>query len=162
MRISGFGRVTHATAVLCGLVALLLAGCASALPIVARAPGERVPVEASSREITAQNVGQLEEERRQVASIGKVLAVRFAPGGHILSSLGADRVSRRWDADTGRLLEEVFEHYGPGARVTAVDNNPGMVRLAREALVKRGPFPATIALLESLGAVNNHNCVTCQ
>ncbi len=114
MRISRFGRVTRATAVLCGLVALLLAGCASALPIVARAPGEGVQVEASSRAITAQNVGQLEEERRQVASIGKVLAVRFAPGGHILSSLGADRVSRRWDADTGRLLEEVYEHYGPG------------------------------------------------
>ena len=23
------------------------------------------------------------------------------------------------------------------------------------------PFPETIALLESLGAVNNHNCVSC-
>jgi hypothetical protein len=23
------------------------------------------------------------------------------------------------------------------------------------------PFPATIALLESLGAKNNHNCVVC-
>ena len=42
-----------------------------------------------------------------------------------------------------------FEHYGAGARVTAVDYNPGMVRLAQETLHERGPFPAAIEVRQA-------------
>lgn len=42
-----------------------------------------------------------------------------------------------------------FEHYGAGARVTAVDYNPGMVRLAQGTLRERGPFGATIAVRQA-------------
>ncbi len=42
-----------------------------------------------------------------------------------------------------------FEHYGPGARVTAVDYNPGMVRLAQDALREAEPFRATIEVRQA-------------
>lgn len=42
-----------------------------------------------------------------------------------------------------------FEHYGAGARVTAADYNPGMVRLAQETLHERGPFPAAIEVRQA-------------
>lgn len=42
-----------------------------------------------------------------------------------------------------------FEHYDAGARVTAVDYNPGMVRLAEATLRDRGPVRATIEVLQA-------------
>src|SRR5690606_20272921 len=35
------------------------------------------------------------------------------------------------------------------------------VDLANGPVQRVSPFPATVALLESLGAINNHNCLTC-
>ena len=36
------------------------------------------------------------------------------------------------------------------------------VDMANGPVQRISPFPSTIELLESLGAVNNHNCVSCE
>ena len=49
-----------------------------------------------------------------------------------------------------------------GADVTLVSRTgQTTVDLANGPVQRIQPFPETIALLESLGAINNHNCVTC-
>jgi hypothetical protein len=49
-----------------------------------------------------------------------------------------------------------------GADVTAVSRRGQTTADMANGPVQRvSPFPATVALLESLGSVNNHNCVTC-
>ena len=49
-----------------------------------------------------------------------------------------------------------------GADVTLVGRSgQTTVDLANGPVQRIQPFPETIALLESLGAINNHNCVTC-
>lgn len=47
-------------------------------------------------------------------SIGSVVAEVFAPAGHELASMGADRIVRVWDADSGRMLGELYRHENPG------------------------------------------------
>ena len=50
-----------------------------------------------------------------------------------------------------------------GADVTAVSRQGQTTAdMANGPLQRIQPFPETIALLESLGAKNNHNCVSCQ
>jgi ankyrin repeat protein len=49
-----------------------------------------------------------------------------------------------------------------GADVMAVSREgQTTVDMANGPVQRISPFPATIALLESLGAENNHNCVSC-
>jgi hypothetical protein len=49
-----------------------------------------------------------------------------------------------------------------GANVKAVDREGRTtVDMANGPVQRIQPFPETIKLLESLGAVNNHKCVSC-
>ena len=49
-----------------------------------------------------------------------------------------------------------------GADVTVVSRRgQTTVDMANGPVQRIQPFPDTIALLESLGAINNHNCVSC-
>jgi uncharacterized protein len=49
-----------------------------------------------------------------------------------------------------------------GANVKAVDREGRTtVDMANGPVQRIQPFPATIALLEKLGAKNNHKCVSC-
>ncbi len=96
------------------------AGCGNSdqadLALSPAGPVERPPL--SERAITADNVAQLREVRRWIVSIGPVEAAAFSPTEqHRLASLGADRVLRVWDVDTGRLLAEPYEHDGVGMGV---------------------------------------------
>ena len=95
---------------------------------------------------------------------GWVAAVRF-----LVEELGADVNARdhngytpahhaaaRGDNDLIRYLVD------RGADVTAVARNGRTtVDMANGPVQRVQPYPETIALLESLGAVNNHNCVSC-
>lgn len=58
------------------------------------------------------------------------------------------------------LIDYLVEH---GADVTFVSRRgETTVDMANGPRQRVQPFPATIALLESLGAVNNHNCQSCE
>jgi len=58
------------------------------------------------------------------------------------------------------LIEYLVEH---GADVTFVSRRgETTVDMANGPRQRVQPFPATIALLESLGAINNHNCQSCE
>ena len=49
-----------------------------------------------------------------------------------------------------------------GGDVTVVSRRGQTTADMANAPVSRiSPFPATVALLESLGSINNHNCMTC-
>ena len=49
-----------------------------------------------------------------------------------------------------------------GADVTAVSRRgQTTMDMANGPVQRMEPFPETLALLESLGATNNHNCVSC-
>jgi len=88
---------------------------------------------------------------------------------YLVEELGADvnvrdfngynavhHAAARGDNDVIRYL---VEH---GADVTAVSRRgQTTVDMANGPVQRITPFPATIALLESLGAKNNHNCVSC-
>jgi len=101
---------------------------------------------------------------------------RVVPGGwlpalrYLVEELGADVNARdhngytalhhaaaRGDEDTIRYL---VDH---GADVLAVSRKgQTTVDMANGPVQRISPFPSTIALLESLGARNNHSCVSCQ
>jgi uncharacterized protein len=100
---------------------------------------------------------------------------RVVPGGwlpavrYLVESLGADVNARdhngytalhhaaaRGDNELIRYLVEM------GADPTVVARRgQTTVDMANGPVQRISPFPTTIALLESLGAVNNHNCVAC-
>ncbi len=95
---------------------------------------------------------------------GWLAAVKF-----LVEECGADVNARDAEAFTplhdaaargdNEVIRYLVEH---GADVTAV-NRKGQttVDMANGAVQRVQPFPETIALLESLGAKNNHNCVSC-
>jgi len=57
------------------------------------------------------------------------------------------------------MIRYLVEH---GADVMAVSRRgQTTVDMANGPVQRVSPFPATVALLESLGAINNHNCLTC-
>ena len=96
-----------------GLALLIGVGCGTQTPVPS-SPSPPPEAPPSERTISAQNVASLQELRQFPAAIGPVLASAFEPNSHTLATLGWDRVVRLWDADSGRLLAELYEHNGPG------------------------------------------------
>jgi uncharacterized protein len=102
-------------------------------------------------------------------------AHRFAPSGmlaavkFLVEEMHADVNARDHDGNTAlhnaasRGDNEMIEYLvSKGADVTAV-NRSGQttVDMANGPVQRTQPYPATIALLEKLGAKNNHKCVSC-
>lgn len=102
-------------------------------------------------------------------------AHRHVPGGwvpavrYLVEELGADVNARDHEGYSplhhaaargdNELIHYLVEQ---GADVTLVGRaGQTTVDMANGPVQRIQPFPATIALLESLGAVNNHNCVSC-
>jgi ankyrin repeat protein len=88
---------------------------------------------------------------------------------YLVEELGADVNARdangfaplHWAASRG---DNEMIHYlvAQGADVTAVSRRGNTTADMANGPVQRiSPFPETIALLESLGSKNNHNCVSC-
>ena len=100
---------------------------------------------------------------------------QFHPGGmlravkYLVEELGADVNVRDHDGYTAihhaaaRGDNEMIQYLvSQGADATFVSRRgQTTVDMANGPVQRIEPFPATIALLESLGAVNNHNCVSC-
>ena len=95
---------------------------------------------------------------------GWIPAVRY-----LVEELGVDVNARDHDGYSAvhfaaarghnELIEYLVEH---GADVMFVSRRGRTtVDMANGPIQRVQPFPETIALLESLGAVNNHNCVSC-
>jgi uncharacterized protein len=102
-------------------------------------------------------------------------AHRTAPNGwmpalkYLVEELGVDvnvrdhngynavhHAAARGDND---MILYLVEH---GADIMAVSRRgQTTVDMANGPVQRVSPFPATVALLESLGAINNHNCLTC-
>ncbi len=88
---------------------------------------------------------------------------------YLVEDLGADVNARDHDGYTAmhhaaaRGDNEMIEYLvSQGADATFVSRRgQTMVDMANGPVQRIEPFPETIALLESLGAVNNHNCVSC-
>jgi ankyrin repeat protein len=95
---------------------------------------------------------------------GWVPAVKF-----LVEELGADvnaRDSNGYNAvhhAAARGDNELIQYLvSKGADVMAVSRRgQTTVDMANGPVQRISPFPATIALLEGLGAKNNHNCVSC-
>lgn len=102
-------------------------------------------------------------------------AHRFAPSGmmaavkYLVEELGADVNERDYDGNSAvhqaaaRGDNEMIQYLvSKGADVTVV-NRDGQttVDMANGPVQRIEPFPETIALLEKLGAKNNHKCVSC-
>ncbi len=100
---------------------------------------------------------------------------RHVPGGwlpavrYVVEELEADVNARDHDGYSAahfaaargdnQLIEYLVEH---GADVTFVSRRgQTTVDMANGPIQRVQPFPETIALLEGLGAKNNHNCVSC-
>jgi len=100
---------------------------------------------------------------------------QFHPGGmlravkYLVEELGADVNVRDHDGYTAmhhaaaRGDNEMIQYLvSQGANPTFVSRRgQTTVDMANGPVQRIEPFQATIALLESLGAVNNHNCVSC-
>jgi ankyrin repeat protein len=102
-------------------------------------------------------------------------AHRFAPGGmlaavqYLVDEIHVDVNQRDYDGNTAahqaaaRGDNEMIQYLvSKGADVTLV-NRDGQttVDMANGPVQRVQPFPDTIALLEKLGAKNNHKCVSC-
>jgi ankyrin repeat protein len=102
-------------------------------------------------------------------------AHRHVPDGwlpamrYLVAELGVDVNARDHDGYTAvhhaaargdnEMIRFLVEH---GADVMAVSRRgETTVDMANGPVQRISPFPATIQLLEGLGAVNNHNCVSC-
>jgi ankyrin repeat protein len=102
-------------------------------------------------------------------------AHRFAPTGmlaavkYLVEEQGADVNAVDHDGMTAlhhaaaRGDNEMIQYLvSKGANVKAVDREGRTtVDMANGPVQRIQPFPDTIKLLESLGAVNNHKCVSC-
>ena len=100
---------------------------------------------------------------------------RFAPGGmlaavrYLVEELHADVNAADHEGNTAlhhaaaRGDNEMIKYLvSKGANVMAVSREgKTTVDMANSPVSRIEPFPATIALLESLGAINNHKCVSC-
>jgi ankyrin repeat protein len=100
---------------------------------------------------------------------------RFAPTGmlaavkYLVEELGADVNAADHDGNTALHHaaargdnEMILYLVSKGANVMAVDREgKTTVDMANGAVQRVQPYPETIALLEKLGAKNNHKCVSC-
>ena len=100
---------------------------------------------------------------------------RFAPGGmlaavkYLVEDLHADVNAADHEGNTAlhqaaaRGDNEMIKYLvSKGANVMAVSREgKTTVDMANSPVSRIEPFPATIALLESMGAKNNHKCVSC-
>jgi len=100
---------------------------------------------------------------------------RFAPSGmlaavkYLVEELGADVNAADHDGNTALHHaaargdnEMILYLVSKGANVMAVDREGRTtVDMANGAVQRVQPYPETIALLEKLGAKNNHKCVSC-
>ena len=100
---------------------------------------------------------------------------QFHPGGmlravkFLIEEVGADVNERDHDGYTAmhhaaaRGDNEMIEYLvSKGADATFISRRgQSTVDMANGPIQRVEPFPETMALLESLGAVNNHNCVSC-
>ena len=102
-------------------------------------------------------------------------AHRHAPGGwlpsvrYLVEELGADVNARDYNGYTplhhaaARGDDEMILYLvEKGADVTAVSRRDQTVAdMANGPVSRISPFPGTVALLERLGSMNNHRCVSC-
>jgi len=100
---------------------------------------------------------------------------RFAPTGmmaavkYLVEELGADVNAADHDGNTALHHaaargdnEMILYLVSKGANVMAVDREGRTtVDMANGAVQRVQPYPETIALLEKLGAKNNHKCISC-
>jgi len=81
------------------------------------APRAREPLAMSANAITTGNVAGLHELNSFRVALEPVLAGSFSPTDRHIAIQSADGILRVWDVDTGRLLEEPYEHDGAGEAV---------------------------------------------
>jgi ankyrin repeat protein len=104
------------------------------------------------------------------ANIHRVVPDGWLPAvRYLVEEMGADVNQRDHNGYTAmhhaaargdnELIEYLVEHGGDVMVVARTGQTT--VDMANGPVQRISPFPATIALLESLGAVNNHNCVAC-
>ena len=101
----------------------------------------------------------------RVVPDGWLAAVKF-----LVEEVGADVTARDHNGynavhhAAARGDDEVIRYLvSKGADVMAVSRRgQTTVDMANGPVQRIIPFPSTIALLESLGAINNHNCVACE
>jgi uncharacterized protein len=100
---------------------------------------------------------------------------RYAPTGmlaavkYLVEELGADVNAADHDGNTALHHaaargdnEMILYLVSKGANVKAVDREGRTtVDMANGPVQRIQPFPETIALLEKLGAKNNHKCISC-
>ena len=129
-------------------------------PVPAGGPG-RYPIHAAT--------GISSGAGRQGNAVRSVEAAWLPAVKYLVEEHGADVNARDFDADTplhnaafrgdNELIRYLLEK---GADVMAV-NRDGLTTVdkANSPVQRSEPHPATIKLLEGLGAKNNHNCVAC-
>ena len=134
---------------------------ASGLPIVPRDGPGFYPINAASG--LSHGTGRQGTVHRHVED-GWLPAVRY-----LIEELGADPDTRDYNGDTALHKtafrgdnEMILYLVSKGADVMVV-NRKGQTTVdkANGPIQRMEPHPETIKLLESLGAKNNHNCVSC-
>jgi len=105
------------------------------------------------------------------ANIHRVVPDGWLPAvRYLVEELGADVNQRDHNGYTAmhhaaargddEMIRYLVEHGGDVMVVSR--RGQTTVDMANGPVQRISPFPSTIALLESLGAVNNHNCVSCE
>jgi len=111
-------RLRTGTLVVAALVIMLvLAGCESGVNLFTLG-GRDFTRTAAEGVLTIDNIAQMRDQTRWLVSLGPVVATVYSPAEPHIATLGEDRIVRIWDANTGRLLDELFEHENLGFGLT--------------------------------------------